>query len=56
MSTESIRKLLDKKLVAILGLKTKPISEVVPKSVNLLNTATAVKKYVSIDEQKNNKN
>ena len=56
MSTESIRKFLDEKLVAFLGLNTKPISEVVPKSKNLLYTATVVKKPVSISGQKNNTN
>jgi hypothetical protein len=56
MATESIREWLDNKLVAVLGLKTEPINEVVSKSKNLLNTATVVKKPVIIDGQKNNTN
>ncbi len=56
MPTESIRNWFDKKLVAVLGLKTKPINEVVSKPKNLLNTATVVKKPVNIDRQKNNAN
>lgn len=56
MSVESIRKFLNNKLVAFLGLETKPINEVVSKPENLLDTATVVKKPVSIGGQKNNTN